>query len=268
MQYVLWKMKISIITCTYNSESTIEKCIDSVFSQWFKDNEYEHIFVDAHSKDTTIDIIKQKYHDKHNYKIISAEPKWAYNAMNLWIKEATWTYIYLLNSDDCIYQQWLSEILSYAVENKYDFCFGNARYVDEKNTLLRTLEPKKYYPWFLKRKLYKMPLYIFHYDCPQATVYKKVIHEALWMYNETYKLLSDREFSIKVSQSEYKTQYVDIDVCDFLVHELSLTSNKNNLTKMYKEWTMIINEYFWYGLGNIRTGMVKLIKIILWIFHK
>lgn len=261
-------MKISIITCTYNSESTIEKCIDSVFAQWFKDSDYEHIFVDANSTDKTIDIIKKKYHNKSNYTIVSSKPKWAYNAMNIGISHAKWEYLYLLNSDDTIYNTWLALLLSSVIKNNADFCFGNARYVDVHNKLLHTLTPRKFLPFFLTRKLYKNFLFVLHYCCPQSTVYKKKLHKNLWIYNESYKFLSDREFSIKVAQSKYKTQYVDIDVCNFLVHEASLTSNKNNLTRMYKEWTMIINEYFWYGLGNIRTGMVKLIKIILWFFYK
>lgn len=261
-------MKISIITCTYDSATTIEKCIESVFSQWFKENEYEHIFVDAYSKDATIDIIKKRYHNKYNYKIISAEPKWAYNAMNLGIKEAKWTYIYLLNSDDCIYKKWLSSLLSYAIENDHDFCFGNTRYVDEKGNLIRTMKPKKFYPRFLKKKLYKCLLLISHYCCPQATVYKKAIHNRLWAYNESYRLLSDREFSIKVSKSEYRSQYTDIDVCDFLVHESSLTSDKKNLKRMYNEWTVIANKYFGRWMGDIRTWIVKTIRFILWFFHK
>lgn len=261
-------MKLTIITCTYNSESTIEKCIDSVFLQWFDDKEYEHIFVDANSTDETIAIIKKKYHNKSNYTIISSQPKWAYNAMNIGISHAKWIYLYLLNSDDAIHTTWLSSLLSSAIKNNSDFCFGNVRYVDIHNKLLRTLTPRKFFPFFLKKKLYKNLLFVSHYCCPQSTVYKKTLHDTLWSYNESYKFLSDREFSIKVASSHCRTNYVDIDVCDFLVHSWSLTSNKNNHKKMYEEVYLIVNQHFFYGLGYMRVSFVKLIRFFLWFFSK
>ncbi len=259
-------MKLTIITCTYNSASTIAKCIDSVFLQWFDDVDYEHIFVDANSTDTTLDIIHHKYATKSNYRIISSDPKWAYNAMNLWISHARWTYLYLLNSDDSIYQTWLSWLISHAANNQSDFCFWNARYVDAQNNLLHTLTPKKFLPFFLKKKLCRYILFFLHYSCPQATVYKKHLHEAVWSYNEIYKFLADRDFSIKVASGDYLTHYVDIDVCDFFVHTWSLTSNHNNRKKMNQEATSIINHHFGYGLWNRRTSLVTWVKRILWFF--
>ena len=50
-------MKVSIITATYNSESTIEDTLKSVLSQTYKD--IEHIIVDGNSKDNTIKIVKK-----------------------------------------------------------------------------------------------------------------------------------------------------------------------------------------------------------------
>lgn len=261
-------MQISIITCTYNSESTIGKCIDSVFLQWFDDKEYEHIFVDANSTDNTIEIIKQKYYNKSNYTIMLAEPKWAYNAMNIGISHAIGSYLYLLNSDDAIYGKWLSLLLSSAIKYNSDFCFGNVRYVDEKNKLLHILAPKKILLFPLEKKLYKNILLLFHYCCPQSTVYKKNLHDELGAYNESYKFLSDREFSIKVASSRYRTNYIDIDVCNFLVHNWSLTSNKNNHEKIYEEVNSIVNKYFIYGLGNLRVWFVKLVRFFLWFFGK
>lgn len=260
-------MKLTIITCTYNSESTIEKCIDSVFFQWFDDKEYEHIFIDANSTDKTINIIKKKYNNKTNYTIVSSKPKWAYNAMNIGISHAKWKYIYLLNSDDAIHNRWLALLLLGAIKKDSDFCFWNARYIDIHNKLIRTL-PSNFIPFFLKKKLYKNLLFVFHYCCPQSTVYKKTLHDTLWVYNESYKFLSDREFSIKVASSRYRTNYIDIDVCDFLVHNWSLTSNKDNHKKIYEEVSSIVNKYFIYGLGNLRVWLVKLVRFFLCFFNK
>ena len=50
-------MKISIITATYNSASTVRDTFESVLSQTYTDIEY--IIVDGASKDNTVDIIKE-----------------------------------------------------------------------------------------------------------------------------------------------------------------------------------------------------------------
>lgn len=47
----------SIITICFNSEKTIERTMESVLAQTYKD--YEYIIVDGASKDGTLDIVKK-----------------------------------------------------------------------------------------------------------------------------------------------------------------------------------------------------------------
>jgi len=56
----------SIVTCTYNSERFVQRNIDSVRSQTFKN--YEHIFIDGYSKDRTVQIIRD-YLSKSKSKV-------------------------------------------------------------------------------------------------------------------------------------------------------------------------------------------------------
>ena len=49
-------MFLSIITPTYNSQDKILFCINSVIKQNFED--YEHIIIDNHSTDRTLELIK------------------------------------------------------------------------------------------------------------------------------------------------------------------------------------------------------------------
>ena len=50
-------MKISIVTVTYNSASTLRDTIESVLSQTYQDIEY--IIVDGLSKDNTMEIVRE-----------------------------------------------------------------------------------------------------------------------------------------------------------------------------------------------------------------
>jgi glycosyltransferase involved in cell wall biosynthesis len=68
-------MKLSIVTCTYNSEKYLQECIDSVIAQDLDTNIYEHVFVDAYSTDKTKNIIKKYQKQYPNVKIIERQPK-------------------------------------------------------------------------------------------------------------------------------------------------------------------------------------------------
>jgi glycosyltransferase involved in cell wall biosynthesis len=50
-------MKISVITPTYNSESVIKDCIESVASQSYKN--FEHLVIDGVSTDRTLQILQE-----------------------------------------------------------------------------------------------------------------------------------------------------------------------------------------------------------------
>ena len=49
--------KISIIICTYNNKELVKRCLDSIFSQNYKN--FEVICVDGGSKDGTLDLLKR-----------------------------------------------------------------------------------------------------------------------------------------------------------------------------------------------------------------
>jgi glycosyltransferase involved in cell wall biosynthesis len=92
-------MKISIITVCYNSAATLEKTIQSVAAQTYKNIEY--IIVDGNSKDTTVAIIKK--YESNITQWISEPDKGLYDAMNKGIELATGDLVGILNSDDIFY---------------------------------------------------------------------------------------------------------------------------------------------------------------------
>ena len=88
-------MKISIITCCWNSEPYIGQCIASVQAQ--KGVEIEHVFVDGGSTDGTLERIKA----------LPGEVRWVTdvrggisNAMNVGANLATGDYVAHLHGDD------------------------------------------------------------------------------------------------------------------------------------------------------------------------
>ena len=71
-------MKISIVTLTNNSDKNIQRCIDSIKNQTYKN--VEHIIIDNLSTDNTIQIAKSN--TDYNQKFISENDKGIYDGWN------------------------------------------------------------------------------------------------------------------------------------------------------------------------------------------
>ena len=89
-------MKVSIVTCTYNSAATVADTIKSVNSQTYPD--IEHIIVDGLSKDNTVDIANTL--STYRQHIICEKDNGIYDAFNKGIKAASGDIVGVLNSDD------------------------------------------------------------------------------------------------------------------------------------------------------------------------
>ncbi len=91
---------VSVIIPAYNSEETIEKCIDSITSQTYSD--LEIIVVNDGSQDDTESIVKRISSKDHRVKLISIPNGGVSHARNVGIDNATGEYITFVDSDDTI----------------------------------------------------------------------------------------------------------------------------------------------------------------------
>jgi glycosyltransferase involved in cell wall biosynthesis len=89
--------KISIILATYNRAWCIERAIDSVLSQDYK--EWELVIVNDGSTDNTLDILS-KYRDKRFKYVEHSKNKGYEAALNTGVDNSTYPYIVFLDSDD------------------------------------------------------------------------------------------------------------------------------------------------------------------------
>ena len=113
-------MKLSIITINYNNKLGLEKTIQSIICQTFKD--YEYIIIDGGSTDGSVDIIK-KYESNINHWV-SERDKGIYHAMNKGVMAASGDYCLFMNSSDTIYKpETLEEVFSQVICE--DVIFGN-----------------------------------------------------------------------------------------------------------------------------------------------
>jgi glycosyltransferase involved in cell wall biosynthesis len=105
--------KISVILPVFNEEMLIERCIDSILKQTYKN--LELIIVNDGSTDGTLEKIKN-YND-NRIKIYSQKNQGAGQARNKGLEEATGDFICFVDSDDTINKNFL-EIMSKLLKEK------------------------------------------------------------------------------------------------------------------------------------------------------
>lgn len=174
-------MKLSIITVNLNNRDGLQKTIDSVVSQTFKD--FEWIVIDGGSTDGSKELIEQ-YSDHFAYWV-SEPDKGIYNAMNKGVRIAQGEYIQFLNSGDWFWENTvLEEVFSF--HPTAEIVYSDFNFV-EKNTVKET----RRYPDILSLKEY-----LDHGICHNSSFFKK--HILLDNpYNEDFFISSDIEIYIK-----------------------------------------------------------------------
>lgn len=124
-------MKVSIITITYNSASTLKDTIESVINQSYPNIEY--IIVDGKSTDSTLEII-ESYKNKIS-KIVSEKDNGLYDALNKGISVATGDLVGIIHSDDFYTSNLVIEKIVQTIElNQADAAYADLYYVDKDDT--------------------------------------------------------------------------------------------------------------------------------------
>lgn len=103
--------KVSVIIPVYNVEPYLPKCLDSVINQTYKD--LEIIGIDDASTDNSLNILKTFATKDKRIKIVchSQNGKWASKARNTGLDNATGEYIYFIDSDDWIDNDYIEKMV-------------------------------------------------------------------------------------------------------------------------------------------------------------
>jgi glycosyltransferase len=119
-------VKISVITVTYNSASTIVDTLKSVVSQTHAD--IEHLIIDGGSKDDTLALIAAQ---GTRARVVSEPDRGIYDAMNKGLRMATGDIVGFLNSDDVYASpEVLASIAHAAEQRRADAVFGDLVYIN------------------------------------------------------------------------------------------------------------------------------------------
>ena len=201
-------MKLSIITINRNNATGLEKTMQSVASQSFK--EFEYIVIDGASTDNSVEVIKSFEPYFARLKWVSEPDAGIYNAMNKGIRMASGDYIQILNSGDCLADVDVTERMLKALEEKGNptilygnmvKCFPNKKSRVDKGINGEDITMLHFYTGTLNHD----PTYI----C-------RDLFERYGYYDESLKIVSDwKWFMQAIAFGGEKAQYVDINVTLF-----------------------------------------------------
>lgn len=215
-------MKISIVTATYNSASTVRDTFESVLSQDYED--YEYIIVDGKSTDGTLDIIRE-YEPRFQgrMKWISESDAGIYDAMNKGIMYATGDVVGILNSDDFYTSHDILTTIAQQFDKHPDIdaVYGDVHYVKWEDTdRLQRYYSSRFFSrswmrlgfmpahpsFYCKRDVYER----FKLDGREIEGFKGDVDNAY--FNTTYKIAADFEKLLRmIFVGHIKMHYVHRD---------------------------------------------------------
>ena len=136
-------IKVSVITCTFNSEATILETIESVGNQTFPN--IEHIIIDGGSSDRTLELCAG-YSGRQ--KLVVSEPDdGIYDAFNKGIAASTGDIISILNSDDIyVTDDVIQDVVSAFQKNDAEIVYGDVFIVGQydETKILREWKSSEY----------------------------------------------------------------------------------------------------------------------------
>ena len=116
--------KISIILPVYNVEKYVEKCLNSIKNQDYKN--FEAIIVDDGSKDKSVEIIENFIKKDGRFKLYHKENGGLSDARNFGMNFVTGKFVIFIDSDDYIENKMLTTLYENITKEQADvYICGN-----------------------------------------------------------------------------------------------------------------------------------------------
>ena len=193
-------IKISVIMSVFNAEKYLEKAIESILSQTYKNIEF--IIINDGSSDKSLEIIKYYAFKKSNIIVIDQKNIGLTKSLNKGIEKATGDYIARMDADDISSTNRFENFIDYIGKNGEIDLYSTPAYImNEKGMVQKTI------PNYFRRN---------GFDKKLLNYYNSMVHGALvvktdilkkYMYNEEFVYSQDFELYHRLMRSGYKISY-------------------------------------------------------------
>lgn len=249
-------MKISIITVTYNSASTLQSTIDSIQTQTIR-KDIEYIIVDGESKDGTIELIRNNKNAIDKW--ISEPDNGIYDAMNKGLKMATGDWVGYLHADDVLAGNNIIEQIIQAITQKdINTLYGNLNYVQATN-INKTVRH-----W--KSQAFKPSLLNNGWMPPHPTLYvNRKLFLNLGGFDTRYSIAADYDFILRLfSHPGTKSYFLDQLIIKMRMGGASNRSLSNIIKKSKEDYLALKRN----NIGGIWSLFIKNISKLSQFFRQ
>ena len=213
--------KVSIIIRTYNRANLLERAINSVLNQSFRD--FEIIVVDDGSTDDTKEKVEQLAAKDSRVKLFTQNQSGGRvgQVTNFGLKHSQGCYIAILDSDD----EWLPSKLEKQVKllESADAHIGlvtcDGLLVNPDGTQQELNLPPRSHP-FLESILRRC---FFH---PSSVLIKKEVFDSIGSCDENYQIMDDWDMFLCISQ-KYEYDFVNEPLYKYYIHQGNVSSGGN-----------------------------------------
>lgn len=226
-------MTLSIITINRNNAAGLEKTMQSMASQTFK--EFEYVIIDGASTDDSVEVIKKFEPQFAHLKWVSEPDSGIYNAMNKGLRMTSGDYVQILNSADGLALPDVTEKMLSALEKAGSpsilygnmiKCFPDGRKLVDK--------------CFAGQEITMLGMYTGTLNHDPAYI-RRDLFEKYGYYDETLKIVSDWKWYLQaIILGGEKPQYVDLDVT--LFDMTGISENANSKSKIKEEREKVLKE--------------------------
>ena len=113
---------VAVVLAEHNMAEYLDRCINSIISQTYKD--LEIVIIDDGSTDSSAEIIKRFRQNDQRIKLVCQENKGHSEARNVGIANSKAEYLYFIDADDYIHPQAIETLMSNLLETDSDMSIG------------------------------------------------------------------------------------------------------------------------------------------------
>lgn len=213
---------ISIVTITYNAESTLPPTLKSVKEQTFRN--FEHIIIDGASKDNTLEIIRGESYPQLKY--VSEPDKGLYYAMNKGLRAASGKYLLFLNAGDTFHSPDTLSDYAKAAESDPDIIYGDTIIVDKDRNFISPRHLSA--PARLTFKSFANGMLV----CHQAFMTRRSLAPE---YDTSYRFSADYDWTVKCLKNSDPDKNINLNevTIDYLSDGLTDKNRKASLKERF-----------------------------------
>lgn len=249
-------IKFTIITCTYNAETVLERTLESVREQTYP--HIEHLIIDGNSKDGTMTMVDkyitecEESQSQHVVKAISERDNGLYDAMNKGIKMATGDYLIFLNAGDKLRESGTLEAVVASLDEPKEavgVIYGDTDIVDDEGHFLhkRRLSPPEKLTW----KSFKEGMLVCH-----QSFYARADIAKSNLYSMEYRISADVDWCIRIMKEAdmkgLKLHNSHLILTSYLDGGMSIKNHRASLLERFRimahhyGWLTTVGMHLWF----------------------